>query len=160
MRKFILLSLAILSLAAAKPAAAAPYQGEFWVSQEQGWVIQTGLCNRELCGYLVEYNSAHAGTPGYAPMDTHNPDPAQRAKPLCGLMLIGGFKAPKQQGADWEGGWVYDPESGQTYSGTISTADADIVKLRGYVGLPLFGKTLILHRATGVALRCTAPTGG
>jgi uncharacterized protein (DUF2147 family) len=46
----------------------------------------------------------------------------------------------------WTGGRVYDPNSGNTYRGTITLIDADTLKLRGYVGITLFGRTEIWKR--------------
>ena len=73
---------------------------------------------------------------------------------------MGGFMPSKRADGDWTGGWIYDPDHGKTYSGVISAIDADSVRLRGYVGIPLFGRTLILHRETGPAMRCSPPSGG
>ena len=38
------------------------------------------------------------------------------------------------------GGEIYDPESGKTYSAKMSLESPDTLSLRGYVGIPLFGR--------------------
>lgn len=156
--RILLLSMA-LSAGTASAAVPVNYPTEFWVNQEQGWVVETKVCNTELCGYLVGYKPTLDRQPEYMPKDAHNPDPSRRAQPLCGLMLMGGFKPPKRPDGDWEGGWVYDPDTGSTYSGAISMVDAGTVKLRGYIGIPFFGRTLTLHRAAMTSKRCAAPGG-
>ena len=43
--------------------------------------------------------------------DKHNPDKSQRANPLLGLMPLKDLVFVKDH---WEGGTIYDPESGKT----------------------------------------------
>ncbi len=136
--------------------AASADSSDFWLNPEQGWVVETKPCDDgSLCGYLVGFRMTHVHDSGYVARDVHNPDPNRRAEPLCGLKLMGGFSQSKRVKARWDGGWIYDPDTGETYSGTISQVDADTVKLRGYLGIPLFGRTLILHRESGVTTRCS-----
>ena|SRR6218665_427494 len=47
---------------------------------------------------------------------------------------------------EWINGSIYDPSSGKTYSGKISI-DGDILKLKGYIGSPILGKTVNWTRA-------------
>ena len=66
-------------------------------------------------------------------VDLHNPNPSLRGRPLCGLNIGTGFtrSAP---------GKLYDPTSGKTYKGSM-TLDGARLKLRGYVGISLFGRS-------------------
>jgi uncharacterized protein (DUF2147 family) len=160
MRTIYLLPLAALAVALAHPVvAAAADPTEFWINDQQGWVVETKPCDSGLCGYLVDFPSAHTARPGGPEKDVHNPDPARRAEPICGLLLMGGFKPSKPEGKGWEDGWVYDPDSGSTYSGKISVVNADTIALRGYVGISLLGKTLNLHRAASAPARCSPTVG-
>ncbi len=138
----------------AVPAVASTYPTDIWVNEQQGWVVETGPCDSGLCGRLIGFLEVRSHPPGYVPRDVHNPDPARRGEPLCGMLLMGGFNPSTRVNGRWEGGWIYDPDSGETYSGIISLS-GDTVKLRGYVGIPLFGRTLTLHRETGAGLRCS-----
>jgi uncharacterized protein (DUF2147 family) len=141
-------------------ANAAEISTEFWKNDSQGWVVEAKECGGALCAYLVSFRVVHQHPQGYVPLDQKNPDPVRRAQPLCGLQLIGGFKPGKRAGL-WEDGWVYDPDSGRTYSGTITQIDAATAKLRAYIGISLIGKTLTLRRvADDYAPRCQAPTKG
>ena len=98
-----------------------------------GSIIQIARCGPDLCATLVAI-SAKAPSP----LDLHNPDPDQRAKPLCGLIIGKSFHESSPDHA--EGGMLYDPKSGRTYHGEM-TATGDTLALRGYVGLKLFGRT-------------------
>jgi uncharacterized protein (DUF2147 family) len=42
---------------------------------------------------------------------------------------------------EWKGGDIYDPESGKTYSSYMYLKDRNTLKVRGYVGVSLFGRT-------------------
>jgi uncharacterized protein (DUF2147 family) len=146
--------LAVLIAGLSRMVGAAEIPPEFWRNDAQGWVVEAKECGGALCAYLVSYKIVHQHLPGYVPLDEKNLDPARRSVPLCGLQLIGGFKPAKRAG-DWDSGWVYDPDSGQTYSGTITQVDSTTAKLRAYIGVPLIGKTLMLHRtADDAAPKC------
>jgi uncharacterized protein (DUF2147 family) len=45
----------------------------------------------------------------------------------------------------WTGS-VYDRESGKTYSCVVSLLDTGELSVRGYVFLPMFGRTALWHR--------------
>ena len=150
--------LAALAIGLSPPAGAiTDGRVEFWKNDAQGWVVEARECNNALCGFLVSYRMVHPHPPGYVPTDTENPDAARRSAPLCGLQLVGGFRPSMRKDGDWDGGWIYNPDSGKTYAGAITKVDADTVKLRAYIGIPLIGRTLVLHRVTDVPARCAAP---
>ena len=154
------LSLVALLLVYSRLGQAADYQPQFWKNDEQGWVVEARECDHALCGYLVAYRTAHQHLPDFVLRDVKNPDPKRRDAPLCGLQLIGGFKPSARKDGMWDRGWVYDPDSGHTYSGTITQVDANTVKLRGYLGIPLFGRTITLHRVNDVPTGCGAAAQG
>lgn len=155
--KTISLALALLTCCLWQPSRAADYQPQLWKNDEQGWVVEARECDRALCAFLVWYPALSKKPPADLPLDVLNPDPARRNVPLCGLQLIGGFIPSPHKTGGWDKGWVYDPDSGHTYSGTITTVDTRTIKLRGYVGVPLFGRTLTLRRVFQIPARCTVP---
>ena len=46
----------------------------------------------------------------------------------------------------WSGGQVSDPRSGMTVSGKMTLKNENTLNVRGYLGTPAFGKTVILQR--------------
>jgi uncharacterized protein (DUF2147 family) len=72
-------------------------------------------------------------------VDGNNPDKSKRNNPSIGLVLLTGFKFDGDD--EWEDGEIYDPESGKTYSSYLSLKDNNTLKVRGYVGISLFGRT-------------------
>ena len=73
-------------------------------------------------------------------VDKNNPDKAEQARPVLGLEILNGFAFDKDE---WNDGHIYDPESGKTYSCTLSLKDPHTLKVRGYIGISLLGRTEI-----------------
>lgn len=60
-------------------------------------------------------------------------------KAIVGMRVMWGFR---QDGSEWEGGRVFDPEGKKIYRGKVRVVDnGRRLELRGYVGVPLFGRT-------------------
>ena len=70
--------------------------------------------------------------------DKKNPDPALRSRLELGLELLKDFTFDGDN--VWEDGTIYDPKSGKTYSCKM-TLDGNSLKIRGYVGISLFGRS-------------------
>ena len=121
----------------------------YWVMR--GYVIQVERCGAGICGQLV------ALRPGRNPetaLDRKNPDPQRRTRLLCGLELFGGFRQARNDRAKWEGGWIYNPEDGRTYSSEFRVDGPDTLKVRGYFLTPLIGRTVTLSREAEPQSRC------
>lgn len=90
------------------------------------------------------------GPVGAPRRDDLNPDPKLQKRPLIGMDLLGDYVF---DGKKWEGD-IYDPESGKTYSSNMRVGKDGILKMRGYVGVPMFGRTAEFRSAT----RCDEDT--
>lgn len=122
------------------PAAVAQESGVFgnW-SDPTGSVIQIYRCGSNACARLIAI-SRKAPTR----LDVNNPNPAMRKRPLCGLQIGADFHLIGASRA--QGGWLYDPQSGRAYHGTMTSAGSTL-HLRGYIGLSIFGRTETWTRA-------------
>ncbi len=76
--------------------------------------------------------------------DTNNPDASRRNDPVIGLRLVSGFEFDDDQ---WEDGEIYDPKDGKTYSCRMRLKKGKL-EVRGYVGMPMFGRTVIWSKTT------------
>lgn len=75
--------------------------------------------------------------------DKKNPDKALQSRPDLGLELLKDFTF---NGEDVYGdGTIYDPKSGKTYSCKMTIKDNSL-KIRGYIGISLFGRSEIWIR--------------
>ncbi len=83
-------------------------------------------------------------TVGELRRDIHNPTAELRQRPLVGLMLASKLKFNKGR---WEGGRIYDPASGRSYRCEIELLPDGYLRLRGYLGISLFGRTMYWQRA-------------
>ncbi|MGH8369886.1 MAG: DUF2147 domain-containing protein [Gammaproteobacteria bacterium] len=84
------------------------------------------------------------GMAGQPKIDRENPDTALRSRPIIGLPLVSGFRYADDD--VWEDGRIYDPESGKTYRCKMTLLPDGSLKVRGYVGISLFGRTTIWTR--------------
>jgi len=109
----------------------------FWLSESGRGVIQVYKEGDTYNGKLVWLMDKYTGKVA-EPLDKENPDDKLKSRPLDGLKNLVGFKFDKDE---WTGGTIYDPKSGKTYKAYMSLADDSTLKLRGYVGVPLFGRT-------------------
>jgi uncharacterized protein (DUF2147 family) len=107
-----------------------------WLSETKESKIEIYQQGEELFGKIV-----WAKTDGIK--DTKNPDPKLRSRPLLGLVILTNFKNAGTNA--WDSGKIYDPLSGKTYSCNLSLVDGKL-KIRGYVGISLFGRTTIWTR--------------
>lgn len=64
--------------------------------------------------------------------DANNADPAQRNRPVLGLVVLSGFKAA---GGGWSGGTVYSPRAGKSYPAELAIAADGRLELKVKAGL-------------------------
>ena len=133
--------LASLLIAPTPLLAAVPSLFGDWKTAD-GSIVRTIPCAQAVCIRIVSVTPTAPGT-----LDQNNPDPALRKRSLCNLEIGSGF-APSGDG-EATGGRLYDPESGRTYKGNIALK-GDILKLRGYIGVALFGRTETWQRTSAV----------
>ena len=69
--------------------------------------------------------------------------PEEKNKPILGLTVIKGLS---KEGDEYNGGKILDPKSGKLYKCYITLEDKDKLKVRGYIGISLFGRTQYWHR--------------
>ncbi len=74
--------------------------------------------------------------------DTKNPDPALQSRDVLGIELLTDFT---YENGNYKGGKIYDPESGKTYDCKMNLV-GDNLKVRGYIGISLFGRTETFER--------------
>ncbi len=64
-------------------------------------------------------------------------------KPYVGLVIITDLK---KDGDEWSGGKILDPKTGKEYKCHIALESADKLKVRGYLGISLIGRTQYWQR--------------
>lgn len=94
--------------------------GLWWTTDKKS-MIRIYQCGNKLCG-TVEY--------------IPNPDP--QGKQIKGDQLLSGFRQTQEN--VWKKGRIFDPRKDKSYKAKL-TLKGDELKVRGFVGISLFGKT-------------------
>lgn len=69
---------------------------------------------------------------------------ALKNAPVVGLVILSGLK---KDGAEYTGGRILDPDSGNVYSSKLRLTDGGkTLNVRGYVGVSVFGRSQIWRR--------------
>ncbi len=66
-------------------------------------------------------------------------------KPVKGMIIINGLE---KNDDTWEDGTILDPESGKVYKCYIILESKDKLKVRGYIGFSLLGRTQYWYRVS------------
>ena len=68
---------------------------------------------------------------------------ADKDQPVVGLVVIKGLE---EDGDEYNGGKILDPESGKLYKCYIQLEEPDLLKVRGYIGISVVGRTQYWQR--------------
>ncbi|MEW6509715.1 MAG: DUF2147 domain-containing protein [Bacteroidota bacterium] len=139
MRFLLVLSLRILGLTFARddPRAGDAILGQ-WLTAESESRIEIYKCDSiTYCGRIVWLRDPLKE--GKPVVDDKNPEESLRNRPVMGLELLRGFTYDGD--GVWAGGKIYDPKSGNDYSAKMRLTSDSTLNLRGYVLIPLFGRT-------------------
>lgn len=136
------LTVAFLALPALAQAQDSP--AGRWYTEGRKSQIEISPCDgTKLCGRIIWLNEPNDES-GKPKTDVKNPLPPNRDKPIVGLALLAGFV--KQPDGTWAEGTIYNPEDGETYKCIMTLEGQDTLKVRGYVGMPMLGKTQVWTR--------------
>ena len=70
-------------------------------------------------------------------------DGANKDKPIMGMVIMNGLE---KDGDEYNGGTILDPQSGKVYKCLIELENANKLKVRGYIGFSLLGRTQYWNR--------------
>lgn len=117
----------------------------YWVTEETSATIEIFKEGETYKGKMVWLKRLHEGEKEV--LDKNNPDEKLQSRSLLGLVNLDGFKYDGD--GEWVDGEIYDPKKGKTYSAKMEIEDGEL-HLRGYVGIPLFGRTAVWKRSETV----------
>ena len=76
--------------------------------------------------------------------DKNNPDESRHQDKIIGLNLVQGFTYKGKN--KWMDGTIYDPDNGKTYSCKMTLKTDNELKVRGFIGVSLIGRTQMWQR--------------
>jgi uncharacterized protein (DUF2147 family) len=120
-----------------------------WLTQKHDGIIQLTRTGEGL------YQGRIVGGDDPQRTDLHNPDPALRGRTLLGQLIL---QDMQYDGAGhWSGGTIYDPDSGHTYRCRLELRGADQLRVRGFLGVSLLGRSQIWTRYRGSSMQLPPP---
>ena len=149
--KRLLLAASLLALPLSA-AAQAPSVFGTWLTASKTAQIRIAPCPDAsygpICGTVVSLQNAkgpdgNVVAPDVA-IDFRNSDPALRNRKILGMVLLYGFRPAGPN--TFEEGTIYNGENGKTYKANVALQPDGTLRLRGYVGSPMFGETQIWTR--------------
>jgi uncharacterized protein (DUF2147 family) len=115
--------------------------------------VEIRACGDALCGRIV-WLRAPLDETGCELRDRGNGNASLRDRPLLGLEILRGLKQSDAAGKVWANGEIYDPTSGKTYACSLRMEGDDRLYLRGYLGVPLLGRTTTWIRVGSEHRQC------
>ena len=109
--------------------------GEWWSEQKDGRIRLYKHRDGTVRGNLAW--SKHPRT------DVENDNPKLRSRSIIGIVLMWQLR---YEDGEYEDGYVYNPEDGNVYRVDIEVLGPDKLKVRGYMGISLFGQTQVWTR--------------
>ena len=109
-----------------------------WYNQEKDAIIQIFTEDGKIHGKIT-WMLNPLDENGNPKTDHLNPEKSLQSRPRLGMVMMYDFEYDGNN--IWNEGEVYDPKSGNTYSGMVTLTSPNNLDLKGYIGIPLFGRT-------------------
>jgi len=120
-----------------------------WLTEPKDGLIQISVA----AGATYEGRIVGGSHPGR--VDEKNPDASQRGKPLRGQVIL--RELHYDGDGKWSGGSIYEPDSGRTYKCLVELMAPDTLKVHGYIGISMLGKSQTWTRYRGTSMDLPAP---
>ena len=114
-----------------------------WYTKDNKALVQITKTDNTYSGKIVWLNEPK-NEDGSEKLDTNNPDQSMQDNPIIGLNLVNGFVYKGKN--KWGEGTIYDPDNGKTYSCKMQLKEDNSLKVRGFIGVALIGRTQVWTR--------------
>ena len=116
-----------------------------WVSEKKDLKVKVYSINNIVYAKLVWFPCNHTiKKPMSEHKDALNSNKLLRNRSWLDIVILNGLV---YDGKDkWVNGSIYDPHTGKTWSASVTLRSNNILEVRGYWGIELFGKTIIFNR--------------
>ena len=110
-----------------------------WLNEERTAKVQIYKEGNKYFGKIIWLKDPLDIASGKPRTDNLNPDPKLKIGPLLGLVMLKNFVFDGDD--EWSDGSIYDPKNGKTYKCYIKFDNPQMLKIRGYTGVSLLGRT-------------------
>ena len=117
-----------------------------WFNEEKDAKVEIYKENDMVYGKVVWLEEPNEPDTGEPKLDDENQDEDLQKRPVMGLLLVKEFNYEGE--GLWEDGDIYDPKNGKTYSCYLKLKSMDQLKVRGFIGISLLGRTTYWTRTT------------
>ena len=116
-----------------------------WYNEEKTSKVQIFTESGKFYGKVVWLKDPNDKETGKPRVDNLNPDPKLQSTPLLSLVVLKSFVFNGKD--EWSDGTIYDPKNGKKYSCYIKFDSPGKLKIRGYIGVSLLGRTTYWTKA-------------
>lgn len=113
-----------------------------WLNEDKDAHVNIYSENGKYYGKIIWLKDPIDEETGKPKLDDENEDESLRNRPVMGLLLLRDFVFDGDD--EWEDGQIYDPKNGKDYSCYMvfpDEEDKNTLKVRGYIGISLLGRT-------------------
>ena len=113
-----------------------------WLNEDKDAHVEIYKDGDKYFGKIVWLKTPIREETGKPKLDKENEDESLRTRPVMGLLLLNDFEFDGDD--EWEDGTIYDPKNGKIYKCYMEFDDEDDMnklKIRGFIGFSLLGKT-------------------
>ena len=143
-RAIVSLALLFLTAAAAHGQSRPMSVLGLWMTEGGKSRVQVYPCGAKVCGRIVWLREPN-DVAGLPKVDGKNPKPDMRKRRIVGTMILWDLVKGDDPG-EWESGRIYNPEDGETYRVKLTLRPDGKLRVRGYLGISLLGKTQFWER--------------
>jgi uncharacterized protein (DUF2147 family) len=117
-----------------------------WLNEDKDAHVEVYRHEGKYYGKIVWLRFPNDEETGLPKVDDENPDEELQQRPLMGLLLLKDFVFDEDE---WNKGSIYDPNNGKTYDCYMELKNMDLLRIRGYIGISLIGRTTYWTRVKG-----------
>jgi uncharacterized protein (DUF2147 family) len=113
-----------------------------WLNEDKDAHVDIYMEGDKFYGKVVWLDEPIDEETGEPKLDDENEDESLRSRPIMGLLLLRDFVFDGDD--EWEDGRIYDPKNGKDYKCYMEFPDEDDknrLKVRGYIGFSMIGRT-------------------
>ncbi|MDC0074260.1 DUF2147 domain-containing protein [Alphaproteobacteria bacterium] len=115
-----------------------------WIPEEKDAVYEFYACGQAICAKVIELKEPNDPETGKPKVDLLNEDETLRSRPILGMQFLDGLK--KKSKTKWGDGTIYNARDGKTYTALMKLKKDGSLEVRGYVGMPMLGKSTFFTR--------------